>query len=76
MSDDLLVTFGADYAYLCATFTHPDYRGLHLNSIGVGLAAKEYRRLGFAVLLAYVESNNFSSLKSLILVSNAESEFE
>jgi hypothetical protein len=65
MSDDLQVRFNPGHAYLCATFTHPAYRGLHLNSIGVGLGAKEYQRRGYRVLLAYVESNNFSSLRSL-----------
>ena len=65
MSDDLQVRFNSGHAYLCATFTHPDYRGLHLNSIGVGLGAEEYQRRGYKVLLAYVESNNFSSLRSL-----------
>jgi hypothetical protein len=50
---------------LCATFTHPDYRGLHLNTIGVGLAGNQYLSRGFQGLLAYVESNNFSSLRSL-----------
>jgi hypothetical protein len=68
MTDDLEITFSSGYAYLCATFTHPDYRGLHLNSIGVGLAGREYLSRGFRGLLTYVESNNLSSLRSLYRV--------
>ena len=64
MSDDLEVIFSSRCAYLCAAFTHPAYRGLHLNSIASGLAFKQYSELDVEALLAYVESNNFSSLKS------------
>lgn len=65
MTDELQVTFGPQYAYLCMTFTHPKHRGQHLNSIAVSMAAKEYLNSGFQSLLAYVESHNFSSLRSL-----------
>jgi len=64
MTDELEVAFGPRYAYLCAAFTHPRYRGLHVNSLGVDLGVREYLTRGFREILAYVESNNFSSLKS------------
>jgi hypothetical protein len=64
MNDELEVSFGPRYAYLCAAFTHPLYRCLHMNSIASGLADREYLNRGFHELLAYVESNNFSSLRS------------
>jgi hypothetical protein len=64
-TDELEITFPSGCAYLCATFTHPDYRGRQFNSIGVGLASKEYLTRGLRPLFAYVESNNFSSLRSL-----------
>lgn len=65
MTEDLEIHFDSHYGYLCNTFTHPNYRGLHLNSIAVGMGAKEFLARGFRGLLAYVESDNFSSLKSL-----------
>jgi hypothetical protein len=64
MTDHLEITFGSRYAYLCAAFTHAKYRGMRMNSIGSILAAKEYFRKGFEELLAYVEANNFGSLRS------------
>jgi hypothetical protein len=64
MNKDLEVSFDEGYAYLCMTFTHPRYRGLHLSSVGVGLAAQRFLDMGYG-LLAYVESHNFSSLRSL-----------
>jgi len=68
MTDDLQITFGRNYAYLCATFTHPDYRGRHMNSIAAAFASGAYLDKGFKKLLAYVDANNFSSLKSLFRV--------
>ena len=58
ITDDLAVRFDPLYGYLCNTFTHHRYRGLHLNSIAVTLAAEDFRRRGFEELLAYVESHN------------------
>jgi hypothetical protein len=64
MTEHLEISFGSRYAYLCAAFTHANYRGLRMNSVGSLLAAKRYFSRGFKELLAYVESNNFSSLRS------------
>jgi hypothetical protein len=65
ITEDLIVCFDSSYGYLCNTFTHPQFRGEHLSSIGVALASNQFFGRGFQELLAYVESHNFSSLKSL-----------
>jgi hypothetical protein len=63
-SDGLTVSFNSEYAYVYKGFTHLQYRGQHLHAIGMTLALREYLSRGYKGLVAYVESNNFSSLKS------------
>jgi hypothetical protein len=46
-------------------FTHPQYRGQRLHAVGMNLALREYLNRGYRGLVSYVESNNFSSLKSV-----------
>jgi hypothetical protein len=64
-SDDLMVSVNSDYVYMYKGFTHPRYRGQRLHAIGMSLALREYLNLGYKGLVSYVESNNFSSLKSV-----------
>jgi hypothetical protein len=64
-SDDLIVSFNSAYVYMYKGFTHPQYRGQRLHAIGMNLALREYLNRGCRGLVSYVESNNFSSLKSV-----------
>ncbi len=61
---DLLLHFNDEYVYMYKGFTHERYRGERLHAIGMTMALKEYLAKGFKGLVSYVESNNFSSLKS------------
>jgi len=60
----LLLHFDPHYVYMYKGFTSKTYRGQRLHAIGMTLALNEYRNQGFKGLVAYVESNNFDSLKS------------
>ncbi len=64
-SDDLTLFFNSEYVYMYKGFTHPEYRGKRLHAIGMNLALREYLSRGYKGLVSYVESNNFSSLKSV-----------
>jgi hypothetical protein len=64
-SDDLTLSFNSEYVYMYKGFTHPQYRGQRLHAIGMNLALREYLNRGFKGLVSYVESTNFSSLKSV-----------
>ncbi len=61
---DLRLHFSPQYVYMYKGFTAKAYRGKRLHAIGMTLALNEYRNQGFRGLVAYVESNNFDSLKS------------
>jgi hypothetical protein len=61
---DLLLHFDPQYVYMYKGFTSKSYRGQRLHAIGMMCALNEYRNQGFKGLVAYVESNNFDSLKS------------
>ena len=56
--------FSPEYVYMYKGFTHPNYRGQRLHAIGMNLALQEYLDRGYRGLVSYIESNNFSSLKS------------
>ena len=62
---DLRLHFNRQYMYRYKGFTAKPYRGQRLHAIGMMLALNEYRNQGFKGLVAYVESNNFDSLKSV-----------
>jgi ribosomal protein S18 acetylase RimI-like enzyme len=65
ISDDLCFHFDRRYVYMYRGFTHPSYRGQHLHAIGMTMALNHYLNKGFKGLVAYVEDNNFASLKSV-----------
>jgi hypothetical protein len=62
---DLVLHPGDRYVYMYKGFTHPGHRGRRLHAIGMTMALQHYLARGFRGLVAYVESNNFSSLKSV-----------
>ena len=64
MTEDLVVRFDPRYAYMYKGFTHPRYRGQRLHAAGMSLALQSYLDQGRLGLVSYVESTNFSSLKS------------
>jgi hypothetical protein len=59
-----LLHFDPAYAYMYNGFTHPDYRGKRLHAIGMAAALEAHVKEGRAGLVSYVDSSNFSSLKS------------
>jgi len=64
VDNDLRLHFNPQYVYMYKGFTAKPYRGQRLHAIGMMRALNEYRQQGFRGLVAYVESNNFDSLKS------------
>jgi hypothetical protein len=46
-------------------YTHPKYRGRRLHAIGMTRALQAYQERAYKGLISYVESNNYSSLKSV-----------
>jgi len=64
LTDDLELRFDPTYVYMYKGFTHERYRGQRLHAAGMALALQEYRAEGSKGIVSYVESNNFSSLKS------------
>jgi hypothetical protein len=61
----LTVHFSPEYIYMYAGATQPKYRGQRLHAIGMNRALREYLARGFKGLVSYVDSHNFSSLKSV-----------
>ena len=61
---DLVLHFNPDYVYMYKGYTHPNYRGQRLHAIGMTKALQAYLDRQFKGLVSYVESTNFSSLKS------------
>lgn len=57
---------GEHSIYMYKGFTHLGHRGRRLHAIGMTLALQEYQARGFKGLVSYVESNNFSSLSSVV----------
>jgi len=64
VTDDLVLRFDPRYVYMYKGFTHEAYRGQRLHAAGMALALQEYRARGCQGIVSYVESNNYSSLKS------------
>lgn len=63
---ELVLRPGDRYIYMYKGFTHPGHRGRRLHAIGMSLALQHYLDQGFKGLVSYVESNNFSSLTSVV----------
>ena len=60
----LELNFSPDYVYMYKGFTDERYRGQRLHAIGMTMALRHYRAAGFKGLVSYVESTNYSSLRS------------
>lgn len=63
---ELVLCPGDRYIYMYKGFTHPGHRGRRLHAIGMSLALQHYLTKDFKGLVSYVESNNFSSLTSVV----------
>ena len=61
---DLELNFSPDYVYMYKGFTDERYRGQRLHAVGMTMALRHYRAAGFKGLVSYVESTNYSSLRS------------
>jgi ribosomal protein S18 acetylase RimI-like enzyme len=57
--------FPPSWMYMYKSFTRAEYRGLHLNAACMRQATHDFTAQNFEGLLCFVESNNFSSLKSV-----------
>lgn len=64
LTDDLVLSFDASSVYMYKGFTHEQFRGRRLHAAGMAQALQEYRSEGRGGIVSYVESNNYSSLKS------------
>ena len=62
----LMLHPGNRYVYMYKGFTHLAHRGRRLHAIGMTMALQHYLDRGFKGLVSYVESNNFSSLNSVL----------
>ncbi len=60
----LRLFFGEHYIYMYKAYTDPRHRGKKLLALAITGALKHYQQLGYQGLVAYVESNNLSSLQS------------
>lgn len=65
ISEELQIHVDRRYMYMYKGFTHPRYRGQRLFAVGMTMALQHYLARGFKGLVCYVESTNFSSLKSM-----------
>lgn len=63
--DDWTIHFDPSFAYMYGGFTHPDYRGLRLHSLGVARALRELSAEGIAGLLSNCERTNYRSWVSV-----------
>jgi hypothetical protein len=63
-SDGLTIHFNSDFIYRYKGFTHPAYRGRRLHAREISRAVRDFQIRGFRGTVAYVESNNFASLRS------------
>lgn len=61
---DLRLHFDRQYIYQYKGFTHARYRGRRLHAVGITGALEHYLARGFKGFIAYVEWNNFASLRS------------
>ena len=64
-NEELRLHFSNKYIYMYKGYTHRNYRGQRLHAIGMTCALDDYLRKGFEGIVSYVESNNYSSLKSV-----------
>jgi hypothetical protein len=62
--EGLVLHFDPSYVYMYKGFTHPKFRGQRLHAIGMAAALAAYANEGAKGLISYVDSTNFSSLKS------------
>lgn len=62
--DDLYVRFQAPSWYNYGQYTHPDWRGRNLSSVGIIRAFRELQKRGVKRLVATIEWTNYRSLAS------------
>lgn len=65
LDGELELRFDDKYLYEYNSFTHPDYRGQRLVSIGFSTAVRELLKLGYQNLIGVIAIDNYNSLKSL-----------
>ena len=57
--------FDPTYTYMFNGYTAPAYRGMRLHAVGMCQALRAFTEEGKKGLIAYVQSNNFASLRSV-----------
>jgi hypothetical protein len=65
INSELRLHFKPGWMYMYKGFTHPDYRGQRLHAIGMARALQTFVEQGYQGLIAYVETCNFASLRSV-----------
>jgi hypothetical protein len=68
----MVLHFDGRYIYMYKGFTHVKYRGQRLHAIAMTRALEVYQARGYKGFLAYVEWNNFGSLKSCYRMGYAD----
>ncbi|MBV8844598.1 MAG: hypothetical protein JO307_17465 [Bryobacterales bacterium] len=61
---ELTLHFDQQYIYMYKGFTHVNHRGQRLHAVGMTRALEAYLARGYKGMVAYVEWNNFASLRS------------
>lgn len=65
LSHDLEVHFSNEYKYAYRSYTIVPFRGQRLQGLNLYRALQFYQKKGFKGVVAYVDSNNFNSIRSL-----------
>lgn len=65
INSELILNFKNSYVYMYKGYTSDEYRGQRLHAIGMARALEAFTLKGFDGLISYVETNNYSSLKSV-----------
>jgi hypothetical protein len=69
---ELKIKFSDEYVLAHRTYTHPNYRGRRLHSLGIEQGLRLLSKNNYKGILGVVEANNFSSLKGISHFGNEE----
>ena len=64
VDDGLELSFDHRHVYMYNGFTHPEYRGKRLHSIGMAYALQQLSDEDYKGLISIVDANNYRSLRS------------
>ena len=64
LDGDLMLHFDPAWIYMYHGYTKEEDRGQRLHAVGMAKALRAFTAMGYRGIVSYVESNNYSSLKS------------